>query len=95
MKSDFQKKNNVRADDVVIFYQNVRGLTTKLRHPYIAITGEKYPIIVSTETWLHIGILSAYSFDSRYVVYRMDRVVLDGGVLFVEAEMIRNHCTCG
>lgn len=56
-----------------IYYQNCRGIRTKLHTVYINILSHKYDIIILTETWLHPSILDNEFIDKRYCVYRCDR----------------------
>lgn len=56
-----------------IYYQNCRGLRTKLNTLYINILAHNYDVIILTETWLHEGIHNNELFDARYRVYRQDR----------------------
>lgn len=56
-----------------IFYQNVRGLRTKIHELNNEILGNAYDIIILTETWLHRRIFLGELFDERYNDYRCDR----------------------
>lgn len=71
-----------------VYYQNCRGLRTKLNTLYINILSHNYDIIILTETWLHEGISDRELIDSRYQVFRCDRDRvstgrLDGGGVLV------------
>ena len=57
----------------IIFYQNVRGLRTRVNDVYLSSLAENYDIIALTETWLNSGINSCELFSPRYNVYRQDR----------------------
>ncbi len=59
--------------ELELFYQNVRGLRTKITELNEGILSNTYDVIVLTETWLHPGIHSGELFDDRYVIYRKDR----------------------
>lgn len=68
-----------------VYYQNVRGLTTKTETFYTNLLSEEYDIIGLTETWLCDGIYTDL-FDDRYTVKRKDRntsATRGGGVLVV------------
>jgi hypothetical protein len=62
-----------------MFYQNVRGLRTKLSDIFSSVfTSEDYDIIYLTETWLCSDIDSSVLFDNRYLVFRRDRESMSG-----------------
>ncbi|XP_055617239.1 uncharacterized protein LOC129762742 [Toxorhynchites rutilus septentrionalis] len=56
-----------------IYYQNVRGLRTKIDLVFLATAELDYDIYVFTETWLDDCIQSAQLFSSNYRVFRVDR----------------------
>lgn len=58
---------------LTIYYQNTRGLRSKLHHLYRNILSEDYDIISITETWLIESILDTEICDNRYEVFRLDR----------------------
>ena len=62
-----------------VYYQNVRGLRTKIDELFVAASEGEYDIIVLTETWLNETINSLQLFGSRYTVYRQDRDPLSTG----------------
>lgn len=59
--------------EVLIYYQNVRGLRTKLTDLFNAVLTCSYPIIILTETWLTDAFYNSEIFDSRYIICRADR----------------------
>lgn len=61
-----------------VYYQNVRGLRTKVLNFYNSLLNADYDLIILTETWLHSGIISSEVFDDRFAVYRSDRGGGDG-----------------
>lgn len=76
------------VSSLTIYYQNVRGLRTKLSDVFNSILSSDYPIIAFSETWLCDSIYSSEVIDDRYNVYRRDRknnnsskTVRGGGVL--------------
>ncbi|KAK2578449.1 hypothetical protein KPH14_012589 [Odynerus spinipes] len=79
----------------IIYYQNVRGLRSKLSELRCAIASlsTNYDIIILVETWLHSGILNAELGLEDFNVYRRDRYTNNitfkrgGGVLIA----IRKH----
>mgnify|MGYP005982092317 CR=1 FL=1 len=79
-----------------MYYQNVRGLKTKLNDFYCAVLSEEYPIIVLTETWLSDDIISTSVFDDRYIVFRTDRNAINsvkshgGGVLIAVNKYLKS-----
>ncbi|XP_055643111.1 uncharacterized protein LOC129779577 [Toxorhynchites rutilus septentrionalis] len=56
-----------------IYYQNVRGLRTKIDDFFLAAQDSCYDVIVLTETWLDDRIQSTQLFGSLYTVFRTDR----------------------
>lgn len=56
-----------------IFYQNVRGLNTKIDEFYCNLTGLDFNIICLTETWLGDSISNDLLFPPHYSVFRSDR----------------------
>ena len=85
-----------------VYYQNVRGLNTKISDFYCECLSEEFSVIVLTETWLYPEVNSSELFDNRYVVYRCDRNMFNsskmrgGGVLiavlktFLSSEILLN-----
>lgn len=65
-----EEENN---NNLSIYYQNVRGLRTKIDDFYIMTQNGDYDAIVLTETWLNNEINSTQLFGSEYTVYRKDR----------------------
>ncbi|KAL4709283.1 hypothetical protein ACJJTC_013343 [Scirpophaga incertulas] len=62
-----------------LYYQNTRGLRTKTNQLYTNVLNCSYDIIVFTETWLNCGIRDSELFDSRYDLYRRDRITSENG----------------
>ena len=60
-------------NQISIYYQNCRGLRTKLHTLYMNILSNCYDIIILTETWLHFDIADNEFIDTRYKVFRKDR----------------------
>lgn len=56
-----------------IYYQNVRGLNTKIGTFYSSASECQFEIICLTETWLSYGISSSELFSHSYNVLRCDR----------------------
>ena len=63
---------------ISIFYQNVRGLNTKLETFRHNVLLHSYDIISITETWLSDSVFNAEVSDDRYQVSRRDRDFLCG-----------------
>lgn len=69
-----------------MYYQNVRGLRTKIDEFFTAASESTYDVIVLTETWLDDAIESCALFDG-FAVFRCDRSIENsnknrgGGVL--------------
>lgn len=71
-----------------LYYQNCRGIRTKLHTLYMNILNGNYDIIILTETWLIPEINNNEFIDQRYNVYRCDRDrvntnKMDGGGVLV------------
>lgn len=60
-------------DKISIYYQNCRGLRTKLHTLFYNILVNCYDIIILSETWLIPSISDSEVVDSRYQLYRCDR----------------------
>lgn len=61
------------------YYQNVRGLRSKIEDFNMAVADADFEVIVLTETWLNDEIHSAQLFGDKYTVYRQDRSLLRTG----------------
>lgn len=70
-----------------LYYQNVRGLRSKLKNLYNMISLEEYDFIGLSETWLTDSFSNSEVCDERYILYRADRdlerlnLTKGGGVL--------------
>ncbi|XP_053699446.1 uncharacterized protein LOC128746423 [Sabethes cyaneus] len=58
---------------ITVYYQNVRGLRTKIEDLFLTVSNAEYDIIALTETWLNEEIHSVQLFGTNYTVYRNDR----------------------
>lgn len=56
-----------------MYYQNVRGLKTKLSDFFIASSSSSYDVIMLTETFLDDTVNSLQLFNTEFCVYRCDR----------------------
>lgn len=74
-----------------IYYQNTRGLRTKMEDFFLAVSEMEYDVVVLTETWLNDQHLSTQLFGNSYTVHRDDRdpvvtgMSRGGGVLIAVA----------
>lgn len=74
-------------NSIAVYYQNVRGLNTKIGDFSNAVASSNFDILAITETWLDVHIDSAELFTDAYNVFRSDRqysrlgVSRGGGVL--------------
>lgn len=59
--------------NISIYYQNCRGIRTKLNTLYLNIMSHAYDVIILTETWLTLDISDNEFIDQRYLVFRCDR----------------------
>lgn len=57
---------------LVLYYQNVRGLRTKLNDLHMTLSACDYDVVVFTETWLNDNIMDT-ELTNEYVIYRCDR----------------------
>lgn len=91
-------QENLSADKLVlnIYYQNTRGLRTKVDSFFLAVMDADYHVIVLTETWLNDTFFSTQLFGHSYTVYRNDRDVTctgkkrGGGVLIAVSNNLRS-----
>lgn len=58
---------------MLIFYQNVNRIRSKISELYINVLNSNYDIICLTETNLNDSIFDSECFDDRYSVFRRDR----------------------
>ncbi|XP_063901620.1 uncharacterized protein LOC135121244 [Zophobas morio] len=68
------RRSEAKSLETVCYYQNVRGLNTKLKDFSLStITSLTYDIVALTETWLNDSVSDAELFDlSIYSVFRSD-----------------------
>lgn len=84
-------------NNLTIYYQNCRGIRTKLQALFLNVLSSSYDIIILTETWLIPDVDSGEFIDARYVVYRCDRdrnltKKRDGGGVLIA--VLREHQSC-
>ena len=88
---------SVCTDGLLVYYQNVRGLRTKIDSFMLNVSDSPYDIIVLTETWLDDRFFSAQLFGDAFTVFRNDRNQINstksrgGGVLI--AVSTRSSCS--
>lgn len=63
----------INVSNLRIYYQNVRGLRTKLNLIFNSVLSENYDLVILTESSLLPGIFDREIIDLRYVVFRHDR----------------------
>lgn len=85
---------------ITIYYQNCRGLRSKLHMLYMNVLQYEYDIIVFTETWLHNEIFDSEIIDNRYQLYRCDRDRVasgrgDGGGVLIAVRHGLSTCAGG
>lgn len=84
----------ILLSEFIIYYQNFRGLKTKLHNLRLAAQLNNYDVIIGTETWLDDSVNDGELFDSRYIIYRRDRASTPlgskkgGGVLIAVSRAI-------
>lgn len=65
--------NDGIATPLRFYFQNVRGLKTKIDEFYLACIDHDYDVIILVESWLDDRINSVQLFGDQYAVYRTDR----------------------
>lgn len=81
-----------------VYYQNVRGLRTKIDELFLAVIDCDYDVIVLTETWLDDTIFSPQLFGTIYNVYRNDRDTagtgkkIGGGICIAVSKKFDSTC---
>jgi hypothetical protein len=89
-------RNKSNITSLSIYYQNVRGLRSKVLRFYNSICSSNIDIIGLTETWLSGDICTCELFPGSYSVLRSDRnfsacgVSKGGGVLLA----VKSHLNC-
>lgn len=79
---------------MLLYYQNVRGLRSKVHKLYTTVSAANLEVIMLTETWLFADILDSELLDGSYSVMRKDRDYVavggsvGGGVLAAFSECI-------
>lgn len=61
------------SNGLSLYYQNVRGLKTKIEKLLVAVTASSYDAILLVETWLDDTISNLQLFGTEYEVFRRDR----------------------
>ena|SRR5436190_14049986 len=84
---------------VSIYYQNVRGIKTKLHNIYNEISANDFDLIFFSETWLNSSVLNSEICDcNKYFVYRRDRCDINksqgGGVLILVKNNLKSVMQC-
>lgn len=80
-----------------MYYQNTRGICTKLNEIYAASCSITADLICLAETWLHSSILNSEILTPQYTIYRQDRRfsqvgrATGGGVLTAASNDLRTH----
>ena len=74
---DAQQRSGSTCDaidsPILLYYQNVRGLRSKISDFFLEVSDSAYDCIVLTESWLDSQICSSQLFGDHYTVYRSDR----------------------
>ncbi|XP_058813429.1 uncharacterized protein LOC131677318 [Topomyia yanbarensis] len=77
--NDDRKTVSPCKSQLKMYYQNVRGLRTKIDELFVAASDAEHDVIILTETWLNDEINSLQLFGPRYSVYRNDRDPIAAG----------------
>nr|CAH7746869.1 unnamed protein product [Callosobruchus chinensis] len=76
-----------RPAALMCYFQNVRGLNTKISELYASVSPSEYDFVGMAEKWLSEHVLDSELFPESYVVFRSDRDLVrvnkssGGGVL--------------
>lgn len=86
-------RRNNRNEELLLFYQNVRGLRSKIAKFYKNVLQSASDIIALTETFLTSSILDAELFPPGYRIFRKDRGADAGwgGVLLAVKDRYHAH----
>lgn len=88
------QRSSTRSSNLSIYYQNVRGLRTKIVPLRLMLSSCDYDVLVLTETWVHDDIANE-EISSDFSIFRCDRNAMTsqhsrgGGVLIA---VKRNLC---
>lgn len=80
-------------NSIKLYYQNVRGLRTKVNDIFQSILSNNFDLIFITETWLNNSFLDSEVSDARYDIFRYDRDTkssdksIGGGVMIYAKQM--------
>lgn len=66
-------------DELSVYYQNTRGINTKLSKVYEGLLTNNYDIVLFTETWLSPSVSNSEFVDNNYIIFRQDRKSKRGG----------------
>ena len=77
----FHSQSQAQGPEIVVhegrpirfYFQNVRGLKSKINHIYLASIDCEFDVLILVETWLDDRITSIQLFGEDFVVYRVDR----------------------
>lgn len=90
--------NHVKeSKNMTVYYQNVRGLRSKLDNFRLEMLVNDYPVIALTETWLNSSVNNSELFPGNYNVLRCDRdesssgMSRGGGVVLAINNSIKVH----
>ncbi|XP_044582938.1 uncharacterized protein LOC123263957 [Cotesia glomerata] len=64
---------NSTSSCLTLYYQNVRGLNTKLDSIFYKTSMAEYDFYAFSETWLKTGVFNNEIFSNEYSVFRCDR----------------------
>lgn len=73
----------MHQQELLIYYQNVRGMRTKLHLFNENLHSYDFDIIALTETWLDSSVFDNEICSSKYYVYRQDRERKRGGGVLI------------
>lgn len=67
-------------EELLFYFQNVRGLRSKVDEFYSAVNSNEYDVVSVVETWLSDDVSSAEYFPTAYTVLRCDRNFAETGL---------------
>ncbi|XP_055632829.1 uncharacterized protein LOC129773254 [Toxorhynchites rutilus septentrionalis] len=91
--------DNDSCSPIRFYYQNVRGLKSKIDDFFLACLEVEYDVIVLVETWLDERINSVQLFGNSFNVFRMDRNHKNslrkvGGGVLIAVRKVFDSCLC-
>lgn len=65
--------DELEEESLSFYYQNCRGLNSKVKEFSISVISSDYDAIILSESWLSPSVLSSELFSNDFFVYRCNR----------------------